>query len=113
MSLMKLDSRESGFPAARMSGTRGGRSHKMAEVARRARCGPRQIISLCAANPANAGRQPTAPNGGYLKPVWKKPWSRGVFTWETCLPREVLGGNENQKAASRREEPLVSARCLT
>ena len=31
--------------------------------------------------------------GGYLKSVWKKPWSRGVFTWETCLPRDVLRGS--------------------
>jgi len=37
-------------------------------------------------------------NGGYLKSILDKPWSRGVFASETCRWREVLGAAQNSKA---------------
>ena len=63
---------------------------------------------ICAAQLATAEGSASAQNGGYLKPVWKKPWSWQVFAWETCLPREVLGAGKNQKA-HREEESRWSA----
>jgi hypothetical protein len=36
--------------------------------------------------------------GGYLKSILDKRWSSGVFAWETCHRREVMGPAQNSRA---------------
>ena len=46
--------------------------------------GRARITPLCAQSIADDDLRKSAHIGGYLKSVWDKPWSCGVFAWRTC-----------------------------
>jgi hypothetical protein len=60
-------------------GQRGGAGEHQQTLADRAQ---QNTCSVCAAS--QAGRLGLPHLGGYLKPIWEKPWWSGVFASETC-----------------------------